>query len=391
MRNPRQPRVVHLVPALFSLDGGGVVGGGERYAFELARFMAREVPTRLVTFAERGRRFRVGDLEVCALGNPWLVRGQKANPFAPGLVRELLRADVIHCHQQHVVASTFAALAGRLTGRRVFVTDLGGGAWDVSCYVPTDRWYHGHLHISEYSRKVYDHDDRPWARVILGGVDTDKFSPDPAAGRDGSVLYVGRLLPHKGVNDLVDAAPADLPVELIGRPYDPRFQEDLHRRAAGKRVTFRHDCDDVALVAAYRRALCLVLPSVYRTLYGQETLVPELLGQTLLEAMACGTPAICTNVASMPEVVVDGETGFIVPPNDPATLRQRLDWLRGHPDEVERMGRAARQRVLGKFTWPAVVRRCLAAYAAGRRCSERLAGTSPGEHHTSLAPQVLPT
>ena len=56
-------------------------------------------------------------------------------------------------------------------------------------------------------------------------------------------------------------------------------------------------------------------------MYGHESKVPELLGQTLLEGMACGALAICTAVASMPEVVTDGETGFVVPPNDPAAMR----------------------------------------------------------------------
>ena len=106
----------------------------------------------------------------------------------------------------------------------------------------------------------------------------------------------------------------------------------------------------------------MVLPSVYRDLYGGETRVPELLGQTLLEGMACDTPAICTAVASMPEVVVDGVTGFVVPPNNPAALREKLCWLRDHPAEAAAMGRAARQHVLEKFTWPAVVRRCLEHY-----------------------------
>ena len=54
----------------------------------------------------------------------------------------------------------------------MFVTDLGGGGFDVSAYVSTDRWFHGHLHISEYSRKVAGHERNPRARVILGGVDT---------------------------------------------------------------------------------------------------------------------------------------------------------------------------------------------------------------------------
>src|SRR5207244_4178529 len=99
-------------------------------------------------------------------------------------------------------------------------------------------------------------------------------------------------------------------------------------------------------------------------MYGGESRVPELLGQTLLEGMSCGTPAICTNVASMPEVVEDGVSGFVVPPNDPVTLGNRIQWLRDHPREAKEMGQAAQRRVLDKFTWPAVVRRCLDIYAA---------------------------
>ncbi len=219
------------------------------------------------------------------------------------------------------------------------------------------------MHISEYSRRLAGHEKNPAARVILGGVDTDWFNPDDAVPRDGPVVFVGRLLPHKGVNDLVDAAPPELPVELIGRPYHAEFLAELHRRAAGKRITFRHDCDDAAIRNAYRRARCVVLPSVHRNLFGSETKVPELLGQTLLEGTACGAPAICTAVASMPEVVLDGVTWFVVPPNDPPSLRAKLVWIRDHPAEAAAMGRAARQRVLERFTWPAVVRRCLAAYA----------------------------
>src|SRR5207237_5531708 len=108
--------------------------------------------------------------------------------------------------------------------------------------------------------------------------------------------------------------------------------------------------------------LCAVLPSVYRDRYGGETRVPELLGQTLLEAMACGTPVICTDVGGMPEVVEDGVTGFIVPPNDPTALRRKLLWLRDHSVEAGEMGRAARRRVLEKFTWTSVARRCLDIY-----------------------------
>jgi glycosyltransferase involved in cell wall biosynthesis len=97
-------------------------------------------------------------------------------------------------------------------------------------------------------------------------------------------------------------------------------------------------------------------------MYGDETAVPELLGQTLLEGMACARPVIATNVASLPEVVVQGETGFLVNPNDPEALRERILWLLDHPRESAAMGAAGRRRVVEHFTWPAVVRRCFAAY-----------------------------
>lgn len=354
-------RVAHLVPALFG--AGGVFGGAERYAFELARHMARVVPTALVTFGDRPRRFdAAGGLRVRVLGPAWHVRGQRFNPVHAGIVRAVAGADVVHCHQPHTLGAEAAALLARLTGRRAFASDLGGGGSGLSSRFDTDRWFHGHLHISAYSRTVAGHDGRPGAAVIYGGVDTDLFSPGPAVRKEPLVVFAGRLMPHKGVNDLVDALPPGLNLELIGRPYDGRYLADLRRRAAGKPVAFRHDCDDAELVRAYRRAAAVVLPSVYRDCYGNESRVPELLGQTLIEGMACGAPAVCTAVASMPEVVADGETGFVVPPNDPPALRAKLEWLRDHPAEVPRLGAAARRRVLERFTWGEVVRKCLAAY-----------------------------
>jgi glycosyltransferase involved in cell wall biosynthesis len=390
-------RVLHIAPAIFG--EGGVFGGGERYALELARNMADEFETVLLTFGPHERRERIGNLELRVIGNPWYVRGQRGNPLALSMLTHLRGFDVVHCHQKHLLTTSLAALACRATRRQVFVTDLGGGGWDVSGYVSTDRWFDGHLHLSEYSRTHFGHADKAFAHVILGGVDTEKFSPgaanagndatstsdgpggdgptmaspgadngdnDAANASDNAVVYAGRLLPHKGINDLIAAIAPGIELKIIGRVTDERFVADLHRMAEGKRITFRHDCDDLELVRAYRGALCVILPSVYRTMYGDETCVPELLGQTLLEGMACGRPVICTRVASMPEIVEDGICGFIVPPNDPGALANRIGWLREHPAEAAAMGVMARQRVLDKFTWPQVVRRCLEIYASAR-------------------------
>lgn len=354
-------RVVHLSPMKFG--SGGLFGGGERYPLELARFMADEVPTRLVTFANEASREQVGNLEVVTLGAPYYLRGQKMNPLHSGIFEHVRWATVVHCHQKRILTSPLVALFGRMIGRKMFVTDHGGVGTDISAHVPAvDRVYQGFLHVSQFSRKLAHQEAEPRARVIYGGVDLAKFSPDPAVPREPMVAYVGRLLAHKGIDQIIAALPDGLALELIGRPYSAEYHSKLKALAVGKDVRFREDCDDSAVVQGYRRALCVVLPSVFKDMYGSEYPNPELLGQTLLEGMACGTPAICTDVASMPELVVDGQTGFVVPPHDPSYLRGKLEWLRDHPDEAARMGQAARARVESKFSWPTVVRRCLDAY-----------------------------
>lgn len=356
------PRVIHVVPAVFGREGG-VLGGAERYAFELARHMANRTPTTLISFGPRSETWKAGNLDIEIIGNPWYVRGQRGNPVSLRLPARLRHADVVHCHQHHVTATSLAALFCRLSGKRVVVTDEGGGGWDISGYVSTDGWFHALLHLSEYSRRIYGHEGRASARVIYGGVDTVMFSPEEPAVRGSTVIFVGRLLPHKGVNDLIAALPGGMQLDLIGPAPDARYLQDLESLARGKAVRFRHNVSDAELVQAYRRSLCVVLPSVYDDMYGGRSLVPELLGQTLLEGMACGIPAVCTDVASMPEIVVDGVTGFVVPPNTPQALEERLLWLHENPEQTCRMGEAARRHVLEKFTWPLVVDRCLEAYA----------------------------
>jgi glycosyltransferase involved in cell wall biosynthesis len=78
--------------------------------------------------------------------------------------------------------------------------------------------------------------------------------------------------------------------------------------------------------------------------------------------MASGIPAICTSAGAMPEVVVDGETGFVVAENDPAALRAALERLARNPALAEAMGARGRARVLERFSWERVAEACLARY-----------------------------
>ena len=105
-----------------------------------------------------------------------------------------------------------------------------------------------------------------------------------------------------------------------------------------------------------------VLPSVEETCYGRRVAISELLGLSVLEAMASGTPVVASRTGGIPEVVVDGETGFLVPPGDVEALHDRLATLLADRRLARRMGDAGRSAVLERFTWTACAERCLAAY-----------------------------
>ncbi len=108
-------RVLHVIPAFFGPDGG-IVGGAERYVLELASNMSHAVPTTLVAFGDEERTERIGQLTVFVLGNPWYVRGQRNNPVVFGrLWEEVRKANVVHCHQQHILASSLTAAMCRVS------------------------------------------------------------------------------------------------------------------------------------------------------------------------------------------------------------------------------------------------------------------------------------
>ena len=98
-------------------------------------------------------------------------------------------------------------------------------------------------------------------------------------------------------------------------------------------------------------------------LYGKHYPKSEILGLVLLEAMACGTPVVCSAIGGMPELVIDGETGMLVPPGDSAALGEQVERILDDPALAARLGQQARARVLAHFTWDRVARVCLDAYA----------------------------
>ena len=355
-------RVIHVAPTAFG--SAGLFGGGERYPLELARALAQEVDCELITFGNAASDRRDGRLRIRVLRPLARIGGHPARPIVPSLPRALSGADIVHAHQMRSPASVLAALTARVRGHHAVVTDHGlqGSPWGG--VLP--RLYDRFLTVSRYSATEIRSPARK-TRIIYGGVDSTRYSPERAAPRDG-LLFVGRLTPHKGIDVLLRALPPDAALTVVGSEgHDPMLPErgypDLLRSlATGRRVRFAGAVRDAELAAAYRRAVAVVLPSVERTCYGRAIAVSELLGLVALEAMASGTPVIASRVGGLPEVVEDGETGFLVPPGDVAALRQRIETVLGDRALASRMGAQARARVLARWTWAQCAQRCLAVY-----------------------------
>jgi len=358
-------RVVHVSPTAFG--GEGLFGGGERYPLELARAMARldGVCCELVTFGPRPAEYTDDSGLHLRVLRPWIhLHRHPAHPLAPTLIRTLAGADLVHTHQLHSTPSRMAALASCLRDCKTVVTDhgLGGGTW--SGLLP--RLFDRLLAVSEYAAGL-SAVPATRSQVVYGGADIRRFTPESSRDRHG-VLFVGRLTPHKGVDRLLRALPSTASLTIAGtgghdaHPPERDYPALLQRLADPHRVDFVEPVNDTSLGTLYRRAAVVAVPSVHVTCYGRTIRVSELLGLTAIEAMASGTPVVASRVGGLPEVVVDGETGYLVEPGDVDALRDRLRQLVGNPRLARRMGDNARDRVLDRFTWQACAERCLAAY-----------------------------
>lgn len=311
-------KVVHIAPTYF--DESSILGGGERYTTELASLMADVVDTTLVSFSAKRRSHRHGNLKIELYPVKHFIRGNKINPLTFRYLSSVLDADVVHLHHIHTLISDLACLTGSLLGKRVFVTDYGGGGdFVLNHKLPVFKGYRNAIVYSRFGLDFIPVELQKKAVLFKGGISTERFYPDPSVEKENKILYVGRILPHKGINYLIDGFRrlnrSDYKLTIVGRAYNERFYQDLQELAVGLPVEFVHNADDRRLLHEYRTATVTVLPSVHTDCYGSYSAIPELMGFTLLESQACGTPVICTDAGAMHEFVDEGRTGFIVKQN----------------------------------------------------------------------------
>ncbi len=130
-------KVVHVTPTYFSSDS--VVGGGERFPIEIAKAMNRYIETTVLSFGTEAKMISLSDTVVMKVYANWFKK-KRNNPVNLAFLKDALRADVIHCHQYLTLATNFSIIAGRLLGKKVFATDLGGGGWNLGLYMNMNEY-----------------------------------------------------------------------------------------------------------------------------------------------------------------------------------------------------------------------------------------------------------
>ncbi len=382
-----------------------IYGGAGVHVGELTRELRRLIELDIRTFGsqvEDGDRLRIRGY---AASHDQAAAPDSLAPLLGALGRDVafladpVAADLVHCHTWYThLAGILVKLAygiplvvtvHSLEPLRPWKREQLAGGYDVALWIERSalQMADAVIAVSQGTRDdVLRLFSVPPERVpvIHNGIDTDFYRPDPATdaleryGVDPAVpyvLFVGRVTRQKGIVHLVRAIehldPGIGVVLCAGQPDTPQIAAEMEAGVAAARAN-RPDVawipEMVSREAArqlYSHAAVFCCPSVY-----------EPFGIINLEAMACETPVVASAVGGIPEVVVDGETGLLVPVemsrDDPMSPldRDRFEMnLAGAvnrlmADSVTRevMGRAGRRRAIEQFSWRAIAEETVELY-----------------------------
>ena len=382
-----------------------IYGGAGVHVAELTRALRRRIQVEVRTFGDQdesdaGWRVRgFGPAHDLTTADERLRSLFSALSRDVGMAAEPVDADVVHAHTWYThLAGVLARLAygiplvvtvHSLEPLRPWKREQLAGGYDVSSWVEKTALEMADAVIA-VSRETREDVLRLFAvspakvHVIHNGIDAEFFHPVPetdalvARGIDPSqpyVLFVGRITRQKGIVHLVRAIrhldPRIGVVLCAGQPDTPEIAREVEEGVAEARahrsnvVWIPEMVSREAVRQLYSHAALFCCPSVY-----------EPFGIINLEAMACELPVVASAVGGIPEVVVDGETGTLVPlplaaPMEPADadgfehhLADAVNELMADPQRRARMGAAGRRRAVASFGWDAIAQRTVDLYGS---------------------------
>jgi glycosyltransferase involved in cell wall biosynthesis len=300
-------------------------------------------------------------LHRAAGANPWAhakILAVTPKALAAAWRFERLGVEHVHAHFANQTADC-AALAASVASIPCSFT---AHAYDIYQSIPRQRndtlaWKLRHVArafaVSDFATRLLrtrlPAADAARVRTAYVGIPTELFRAEPPAPRDGTIrlLAVARLCEKKGVDTLIDACAL---LRDRGLPFELRIFGDGPDRAAlasratghglGHEVVFGGAVPQEEVARQMRTCHAFVLPC-RRDRNGDMDGIPTV----FMEAMATGRPVVSCAVSGIPELVRDGETGLIVPPDDPAALADAIERLAREPALGARLGTAARALV----------------------------------------------
>jgi phosphatidylinositol alpha-1,6-mannosyltransferase len=227
--------------------------------------------------------------------------------------------------------------------------------------------------MSRYTGDLARDAGAPRVQLIRPGVDFKRFHPDPGRkmplrvlteGKGPFLLTVARLVPRKGIDTVIEALPKlvetypGLSYLVAGEGEDrERLEQLADRFQVRSHVQLLGRCSDEEVNALYAASDIFLLQSRLEP----ETGDVEGIGFVLLEAQASGTPVIASGSGGMPDALIEGQTGLLVPPADPVALGKAIDALLENREQLVRMGESARSFACA-HSWRQAATTMLAAY-----------------------------
>jgi len=204
-----------------------------------------------------------------------------------------------------------------------------------------DRSVDGFVALTDFARSKFIQGGLPGPAIYVKPNFMDR-DPGERTSPGTSMLFVGRLSAEKGVHVLVRSwgkLSSYIPLLIVG---DGPMRQELEAETASKKlnITFAGWRSREEIIAAMKSAFALLLPSVCY----------EGFPMTLVEAFACGTPAICSGFGGMAEIVADGRTGLHFRPGDETDFAEKVELAWSRPQVLAEMGRAARREYELNYT-----------------------------------------
>ena len=193
--------------------------------------------------------------------------------------------------------------------------------------------------------------------VVYNGMDVEAFRNTGEPRRERTLLFVGNTEDHKkGMRYLFEALamlPEDVTLTIVdeGPPKRLTAWGMIQELGLERRVSFTGKVSLSELVSLYSTCAVTVMASLH-----------EGFGLPAAEAMACETPVVATTAGALPEVVGDDGAGLLVPPRDPAAIRDAVEKLLGDEGLRMSMGKKGRRRAERNFAWPVAAKNTLAVY-----------------------------